>query len=87
MKHRIFLPLLAVGLAFSLSTCSFGDFMSYLYGSETATKEEAAYVQYDGTNGVSVIYDTSVWEAPTEPQEDTISLMCGTSFNYTAVLQ
>lgn len=86
MKHRIFLPLLAVGLAFSLSACSFGDFMSYLYGSETATKEEAAYVQYDGTNGVSVIYDTSVWETPTEPQEDTISLMCGTSFNYTAVL-
>lgn len=86
MKHRILLSLLAAGLALSLSACSFGDFMSYLYGSETAAKEEAAYQQYDGSNGVSVIYDTSVWEEPTEPQEDTVSLMCGTSFNYTAVL-
>lgn len=86
MKHRILLSMLAAGLALSLSACSFGDFMSYLYGSETAKQEETAYQQYDGSNGVSVIYDTSVWEEPTEPQEDTVSLMCGTSFNYTAVL-
>lgn len=86
MKHKILLPLLAVGLALSLSACSLGDFMSYLYGSENSAKEAPSYVQYDGSNGVSVIYDTSVWEAPTEPQADTVSLMCGTSFNYTAVL-
>lgn len=86
MKRRILLTLSAVGLALCLSACSFTDFMSYLYGSENATKDDPAYVQYDGANGVSVIYDTSLWEAPTEPQEDTVSLMCGTSFNYTAVL-
>lgn len=86
MKRKIFLPLLAAGLALSLCACSPADFIAYLYGSEDAVKEEPAYVQYDGSNGVSVIYDTSVWEAPTEPQPDTVSLMCGTSFNYTAVL-
>lgn len=86
MKHKILLFLTALGLAFGLSACSFGDFMAYLYGSENAAKDAPAYVQYDGANGVSVIYDTSVWEAPTEPQPDTVSLMCGTSFNYTAVL-
>lgn len=86
MKHKILLFLTALGLAFGLSACSFGDFMAYLYGSENAATDAPAYVQYDGANGVSVIYDTSVWEAPTEPQPDTVSLMCGTSFNYTAVL-
>ena len=86
MKHKGLLSLLAAGLALALCACSPADFMAYLYGSEDAVKEAPAYVQYDGSNGVSVIYDTSVWEAPTELQADTVSLMCGTSFNYTAVL-
>lgn len=86
MKRKIFLPLLAAGLALTLCACSPADFMAYLYGSEDAVQDAPAYAQYDGANGVSVIYDASVWEAPTEPQPDTVSLMCGTSFNYTAVL-
>lgn len=65
------LPLLLV-LLFSLSACG--------------SNEKKGIQTYEGTNGVTVTYDANLWEEPYMVQDDTISLVTGTSFNYTAVL-
>lgn len=86
MKHRLTALALAALLALCLGGCGADDLLYYLYGGDAARRQQASYTQYDGSNGVSVVYDASVWETPTEPQTDTVSLMTGTSFNYTVVL-
>ncbi|MGN0983201.1 MAG: hypothetical protein ACI4OI_00045 [Gemmiger sp.] len=86
---RLFLTLLAaLTLAASLSGCGFQDLMLYLYGGDEWVEEEKEplYTRYDGENGVTVLYDANVWQAPTAPQADTISLMAGNQLSYTVVL-
>lgn len=84
--------LLALGAALlltpALTACSsFNDTMLFLYGGDAFVQEEGtAYTEYDGENGVSLVYDAHVWEAPVMAQADTISLTSGNRISYTAVL-
>ena len=48
--------------------------------------EEPVYARCEADNGVTVLYDTNIWEAPVMAQEDTVSLTAGNQLNYTAVL-
>ena len=85
--HITVLLIGAIAISISLTGCKKAtDLMYYLYGSDKSIKKEEAQVTYDGTNGVSLVYDANVWEEPYMVQEDTISIVSGTSFNYTAVL-
>lgn len=72
--------------ATTLTGCNAANTLYYLFGSEKAIKKEASYATYDGENGVSLVYDSNYWEEPYMVQEDTISIVAGNSFNYTAVL-
>ncbi len=83
---RILLFLIITATAFSLTGCKAMDTLYYLFGSEKAIKKEPSFISYDGSNGVSLVYDESIWEEPYMVQEDTISIVSGNSFNYTAVL-
>lgn len=83
--------LLTTGMLLAVSSlftgCKKGtDFLYYIYGSDQSIKKEEAQITYDGSNGVSLIYDANIWEEPYMVQDDTISIVAGTSFNYTAVL-
>ena len=88
MKNRLFCVFCAAVLALSLTGCSFSDVMLYLYGGDewVQADEEPVYARCEADNGVTVLYDTNIWEAPVMAQEDTVSLTAGNQLNYTAVL-
>ena len=88
MKNRLFCVFCAAILALCLTGCSFSDVMLYLYGGDewVQADEEPVYARCEADNGVTVLYDTNIWEAPVMAQEDTVSLTAGNQLNYTAVL-
>ena len=88
MKNRLFCVFCAAVLALCLTGCSFSDVMLYLYGGDewVQADEEPVYARCEADNGVTVLYDTNIWEAPVMAQEDTVSLTAGNQLNYTAVL-
>lgn len=88
MKRFFLASLAALTLAVSLSGCGFKDLMLYLYGGDEWVEEEKEplYTRFDGENGVTVLYDANIWQPPTAPQEDTVSLMAGNQLSYTVVL-
>ena len=88
MKNRLFCVFCAAALALCLTGCGFNDLMLYLYGGdEWLQKDEPpVYARCDADNGVTVLYDTNIWEAPIMAQEDTVSLTAGNQLSYTAVL-
>lgn len=88
MRRKIAVFLAAGAAALCLTGCSFQELMLYLYGGEDFVQEEKApeYTLYEGENGMSVIYDASLWYAPTMAQEDTISVSAGGSMDSTVVL-
>lgn len=84
---KMFALTAALLLAPALTACSLKDMMLYLYGGDDFTKtDEISYAQYDGENGVTVLYDANVWSIPGMVQEDTISITQGNQLDYTAVL-
>lgn len=88
MKRKMIALAGAALLALSLTGCGLQDLLLYLYGGDEWVEQdgEPVYARCDGENGVTVLYDTNLWEAPIAPQEDTISLTAGNQLDYTAVL-
>ena len=88
MKNRLFCVFCAAILALCLTGCSFSDVMLYLYGGDewVQADEEPVYARCEADNGVTVLYDTNIWEAPVMAQEDTVSLTAGNQLDYTVVL-
>ena len=88
MKNRLFCVFCAAVLALCLTGCSFSDVMLYLYGGDewVQADEEPVYARCEADNGVTVLYDTNIWEAPVMAQEDTVSLTAGNQLDYTVVL-
>lgn len=88
MKNRLFCVFCAAVLALCLTGCSFSDVMLYLYGGDewVQADDEPVYARCEADNGVTVLYDTNIWESPVMAQEDTVSLTAGNQLNYTAVL-
>lgn len=83
--HAVSFAILLSASVFLMTGCSM-DSIYYLFGSDKAIKQEASYQEYSGDNGVSLVYDASTWEDPYMVQDDTISIVTGNSFNYTAVM-
>lgn len=85
MKKRSFVLILAVLLALPLTGCR--DALLYLYGGDAWTESDTpVYATYEGTNGVTVVYDQNVWPGPNMAQEDTLALTAGNQLTQTTVL-
>lgn len=83
---KCLLILMIVSCSVLLSGCGVTDALYYLFGSSGLVKKQPDYQEYQGENGLTLTYDASLWETPYMIQDDTISVVTGTSFNYTAVL-
>lgn len=88
MKRVLLALAAAMLLMLGLTGCGLQDVLLYLYGGDEwiDQDEEPAYARCDAENGVTVLYDTNLWQTPVAPQEDTVSLTAGNQLDYTAVL-
>lgn len=88
MKRTLSAVCMAALLALALTGCGFRDLMLYLYGGDDWVDEDKppVYARFEADNGVTVLYDTNLWQPPVAPQEDTVSLTAGNQLDYTAVL-
>lgn len=88
VKKQWFAILCALLLIPALSGCSVKDLFLYLYGGDewVDASGDPVWMQYDAPNGVTVLYDSNIWERPAMAQEDTVSITAGNQLDYTAIL-
>lgn len=85
MKKHLLAALAALTLALPLTGCK--DVMLYLYGGDGWTESDTPkYATYEGTNGVTVVFDENVWPGPNMVQDDTLALTAGNQLTQTTVL-